>query len=124
MTATPTTGMTPENFRWAQELVDERDPRAALQILEPVLDQEQDNVAVLLLAARAYFTALQLGKAEKILRRVIELDPNEAWALHALGRTLERAGRPEESGPYFRLAAAMHPDPDYVLAAARYAPAE
>jgi Flp pilus assembly protein TadD len=117
---TQATGMTVENYRWAQELVDARDPLGALKLIEPHLEGEQDNVAVQLLAARAYFGSAQLRRAEETLRRVVELDPRDAWALHALGRTLERSGRAAEAGPYFRLAAAMCPEPEYVTAAWRY----
>jgi Flp pilus assembly protein TadD len=115
--------MTVENFRWAQELVDARDPLGALKLVEPHLADEADNLAVQQLAARAYFGSAQLGRAEDTLRRVIELDPRDAWALHALGRTLERSGRAAEAGPYFRLAAAMCPEPEYVTAAWRHTPA-
>ncbi|MEU8133136.1 tetratricopeptide repeat protein [Streptodolium elevatio] len=120
---TQMSGMTVENYRWAQELVDARDPLGALKLIEPSLEAEQDNLSVQLLAARAYFGSAQLRHAEATLRRVIELDPRDAWALHALGRTLERAGRGAEAGPYFRLAAAMCPEPEYVTAAWRYMPA-
>jgi Flp pilus assembly protein TadD len=118
----PTTGMTVENYRWAQELVDARDPLGALRLIEPTLDAERDNVAVQLLAARAYFGSAQLGRAEATLRRVVELDPGDAWALHALGRTLERSGRGAEAAPYLRLAAAMCPEPEYLTAAWRHMP--
>lgn len=112
--------LTLENYRVAEELVDRRDPLGALRLLEPVLDDERDNVAVWQLAGRAYFVSLQLRRAEAVLRRVIELDPCDAWATHALGRTLERAGRDTEAVPYLRLAAAMNPEPEYVEAAAKY----
>lgn len=120
---TQMSGMTVENYRWAQELVDARDPLGALKLIEPVLEAERDNLSVQLLAARAYFGSAQLRRAEATLRRVVELDPRDAWALHALGRTLERAGRDAEAGRYFRLAAAMCPEPEYVTAAWRYTPA-
>ncbi|NUU24600.1 MAG: tetratricopeptide repeat protein, partial [Streptomycetaceae bacterium] len=94
-------GMTVENYRWAQELVDARDPLGALKLIEPALEAERGNVSVQQLAARAYFASAQLGRAEATLRRVIELDPRDAWALHAIGRTLERAARASEAGPYF-----------------------
>ncbi|WP_346011962.1 tetratricopeptide repeat protein [Streptomyces sp. SID3343] len=113
--------LTLENYRWAEELVERRDPLAALKVLEPVLDDEHDNVAVQLLAARAYFVSAQLRNAEETLRRVLDLDPCDAWATHALGRTLERAGRGTEAAPYLRLAAAMNPEPEYAEAAAKYA---
>ena len=113
--------LTLENYRVAEELVERRDPLGALRLLEPVLDDERDNVAVWQLAGRAYFLSLQLRRAEETLRRVIALDPCDTWATHALGRTLERAGRGAEAAPYLRLAAAMNPELEYVEAAARYA---
>jgi predicted Zn-dependent protease len=120
---TQMSGMTVENYRWAQELVDARDPLGALKLIEPHLEAERDNLSVQLLAAQAYFGSAQLRRAEATLRRVIDLDPRDAWALHALGRTLERAGRNDEAGPYLRLAAAMCPEPEYVTAAWRHTPA-
>lgn len=119
---TQMSGMTVETFRMAQGMLDARNPLGALKLLEPALPAEQDNVSVQQLAARAYFASAQLGRAEATLRRVVELDPRDAWALHALGRTLERAGRGDEAAPYFRLAAAMCPEPEYVTAAWRYTP--
>jgi predicted Zn-dependent protease len=113
--------LTLENYRRAEELVEQRDPLGALEVLEPALDDERGNVAVQLLAARAYFVSAQLRAAERTLRRVLALDPCDAWATHALGRTLERAGRAGEAAPYLRLAAAMNPEPEYAEAAARYA---
>lgn len=116
-----TVTLTLENYRVAEALVEWRDPLGALRLLEPVLEEERDNVAVQQLAGRAYFLSLQLRRAEETLRRVIELDPCDAWATHALGRTLERAGRGAEAAPFLRLAAAMNPEPEYTAAAARYA---
>jgi Flp pilus assembly protein TadD len=112
--------MTVENFRWANDLVEARDPLGALVLLEPALDESQDNLSVLQLAARAYFHSAQLGRAEATFGRILELDPSDHWARHALGRTLERAGKDEQAAPHLRLAAAMNPAPDYVAAAARY----
>ncbi len=112
--------LTLENYRRAEELVDRRDPLGALELLEPALDDERENVAVQLLAARAYFVSVQLRRAETTLRRVLALDPCDAWATHVLGRTLERAGRGDEAAPYLRLAAAMDPAPEYATAAAKY----
>jgi Flp pilus assembly protein TadD len=120
----PAPGLTAENFRWARELLDARDPLGALELLGPALDGGTGDLAVQLLAARAYYASAQLGRAEATLRRVVDLAPDDAWALHALGRTLERAGRPDEAAPYLRLAAAMCPEPEYVAAAARHAPQE
>lgn len=119
---TQMSAMTVESYRRAQQLVEARDPLGALKLIEPALDAERDNLSVQLLAARAYFGSAQLGRAEATLRRVIDLDPRDAWALHALGRTLERAGRASEAAPYLRLAAAMCPEPEYVTAAWRHMP--
>ncbi|OIV35577.1 hypothetical protein BIV57_20875 [Mangrovactinospora gilvigrisea] len=114
--------MTVENFRWAQDLLDARDPLGALILIEPALDEERDNLSVLQLAARAYFHSAQFRPAEEMFRRIVELDPTDYFAHHALGRTLERAGRDAEAAPHLRLAAAMHPEPEYLAAAARHTP--
>jgi hypothetical protein len=57
-----------------------------------------------LLVARAYFHCAQLGRAEAVLRRVIEEAPTDAYAHLLLGRTLQRAGRHDEAARPLALA--------------------
>ena len=102
-----------ERFRSAQRLLSSRHPHAALQVLEPLVADEPDSVAVLELAARASYDTGRLSRAEAFFRRVVELDPAHHYAHAGLGRTLSRAGRHSEALPHLRLATAMHPESWY-----------
>jgi Flp pilus assembly protein TadD len=102
-----------EAFRRAEALVAQRRPLDALAALAPVLDAEPDKPSVHLLAGRAYLGSAQLRRAEQAFLRVIELDPTDHYARFALGRTLQRLGRFPEAQTQLRIAAAMHPVPEY-----------
>ena len=102
-----------EAFRRAESLVAQRRPLDALVALAPVLDAEPDKPSVHLLAGRAYLGSAQLRRAEQAFLRVIELDPTDHYARFALGRTLQRLGRYPEAQTQLRIAAAMHPVPEY-----------
>ncbi|HET9141068.1 tetratricopeptide repeat protein [Actinophytocola sp.] len=102
-----------EAFRRAEALVAQRRPLDALAALAPVLDAEPDKPSVHLLAGRAYLGSAQLRRAEQAFLRVIELDPTDHYARFALGRTLQRLGRYPEAQTQLRIAAAMHPVPEY-----------
>jgi len=102
-----------EAFRRAEALVAQRRPLDALAALAPVLDAEPDKPSVHLLAGRAYLGSAQLWRAEQAFLRVIELDPTDHYARFALGRTLQRLGRFPEAQTQLRIAAAMHPVPEY-----------
>jgi Flp pilus assembly protein TadD len=71
------------------------------------------------LRAWAYLIRVQLGKAEEELRALVEDDPSDVWARHALGRALERQSRQAEALPHLRLAAVMSGDPVHVTAVSR-----
>jgi Flp pilus assembly protein TadD len=102
-----------EAFRMAESLVAQRRPLDALAALAPVLDAEPDKPSVHLLAGRAYLGSAQLRRAEQAFLRVIELDPTDHYARFALGRTLQRLGRYPEAQTQLRIAAVMHPVPEY-----------
>ncbi len=102
-----------ERYRAAERILTSGDPHSALQVLEPLLRDEPDTVAVLLLAARASFDSGQLERAEGLFRRVLERDPADHYAHAGLGRTLSRRSRHREALAHLRLAAAMFPEPWY-----------
>jgi Tfp pilus assembly protein PilF len=105
------------DFRAAELLLEARDPRGAVKLLEPVIAAHPENTAARLLRARAFFLAAQLRPAELEFQIVLEREPDNAFAHFALARTLERANRPTEAQRHFRLAAALDPRPDFVAAA-------
>lgn len=106
-------------YRTAFDLLARRAPAEALEVLEPALADEPDNTGLRTLRAWAYLMRAQLQKAEAELRRLVEENPSDDWAQHALGRCLERQSRYAEALPHLRLAAAMSGDPDHGLAALR-----
>ncbi|MGW1146316.1 tetratricopeptide repeat protein [Streptomyces sp. NPDC002454] len=116
-------GRSPEthviDYRAAERLLDARDPRGAVKLLDRVIAAHPENTAARLLRARAFFAAAQLRPAELEFTIVLEREPDNAFAHFALARTYERAGRPEQAVRHFRLAAALDPNPEY-LAAARF----
>ncbi|TJZ51063.1 tetratricopeptide repeat protein [Streptomyces piniterrae] len=105
------------DFRAAEHLLEARDPRGAIRLLDSVIAAHPENTAARLLRARAFFLAAQLRPAELEFQIVLEREPDNAFAHFALGRTLERANRPEEALRHFRLAAALEPRPDFIEAA-------
>ena len=82
-------------------------PAEAARILQGVVDAEPSNQAAVELLARAYFGAAQLGRAEEVLTRLVDLAPANAWARRALARTLERQSRPEDAVVHHRMADAL-----------------
>ncbi|MCD4535478.1 tetratricopeptide repeat protein [Nocardioides sp. cx-169] len=106
-------------YRTAYDLLSRRAPREALEVLEPALEVEPDNTGLRLLRAWAYLLRAQLRQAEQELLAVVERYPDDVWARHALGRSLERQSRLSEALPHLRLAAVMSGDPEHELAVLR-----
>ena len=105
-------------YRTAFDLLVNRAPKEALELIEPALAEEPDT-GLRALRAWAYLLRAQLRRAEADLDRLVEENPADDWAQHALGRCLERQGRYAEALPHLRLAAAMSGDLDHELAALR-----
>src|SRR3954468_20208962 len=80
-------------FRTAFDLLARRAPKEALEVLEPALEQEPGNTGLRTLRAWAYLMRAQLQRAESELTRLVEENPTDDWAQHALGRCLERQSR-------------------------------
>ncbi|PZG17375.1 DsbA family protein [Nonomuraea aridisoli] len=97
-------------LRHAESLLDQRDPLGALTLLRPLLDEHAGDRGVRMLAARAYFASAQLNRARTALESLVAESPDDSYARHLLGRTLQRQGRHEEAASHLTLAAAMTPD--------------
>lgn len=100
-----------EAFRYAEGLLDSRMPREALRMMRPVVAAEPDNAAAWELLGRAHFAAAHLQRAEEAFRRLIELEPSNAWAHTALGLSLDRQSRHAEGATQHRLAQALGAEP-------------
>ncbi|WP_026426156.1 tetratricopeptide repeat protein [Actinokineospora inagensis] len=94
-------------FDIGRRYLDGGDPSTAARHLTEAAAAEPANRAVLTELARAHFHSAALGKAEKVARTLVELDPTDTFALTLLGRTLARRGRHAQALPHLRLAAAM-----------------
>lgn len=105
--------------RLAWDLLGRRAPREALEVLDAALAQDERNVGLRTLRAWAYLMQARLGPAEAELRWLVETDPSDDWARHALGRSLERQSRYADALPHLRLAAAMTGDPEHETAVLR-----
>jgi predicted Zn-dependent protease len=88
-------------------------------VLEPALEEDPGNTGLRSLRAWAWMIRAQLGRAEAELRALVDENPSDDWAQHALGRVLERQGRGAEGLPHLRLAAAMSGDPEHEVAVLR-----
>ncbi len=104
---------TVQRYREAERLIEGRQPRAAIELLNPAVEAEPRSRSLLTLRAWAYFKAALLGPAEQDLRTIVDDEPTDVWARFALGRTLERQRRYGEALPHLRLAAAMSGDPEH-----------
>ncbi|WP_406675272.1 DsbA family protein [Nonomuraea sp. N2-4H] len=99
-----------ERLRHVESLLDQRDPLGALTLLRPLMEEHGGDRGVRMLAARAYFASAQLNRARTTLESLVEESPDDSYARHLLGRTLQRQGRHEEAASHLTLAAAMTPD--------------
>jgi predicted Zn-dependent protease len=113
-------GQGPESaYRVAYDLLAQRMPREALELIERALAEDPTNTGLRCLRAWAYMLRAQLQKAETELRDLIEETPDDIWSRHALGRVLERQSRLEEALPHLKMAAVMSGDIEHELAMLR-----
>lgn len=103
----------------AWELLEDRAPREALELLEPAIEAEPDATSLRMLRAWAYFMRAQYRRARPDLEFLIAADPTDVWALHTLGRSHERDSDPAGALAHLRLAAAMSDDPVHHAAVRR-----
>ena len=106
-------------YQTAYDLLSRRFPKEALELIEPALAEEPGNRSLRSLRAWAYLLRAQLGRATEELQGLVEEDPSDVWARHALGRALERQSRYEDALPHLKLAAVMSDDYDHHAAVYR-----
>jgi Flp pilus assembly protein TadD len=57
----------------------------------------------------AYFRIRRFAEAEEEFRVILELQPVDHYAHFALGRCLEKQGRPDEAVPHYKMATFFRP---------------
>jgi tetratricopeptide (TPR) repeat protein len=100
-------------YRQAWQLLQDRQPRRAIMLLEPAVEAEPASASLRTLRAWAYFQSAQLQRAQRDLETLVEDCPTDVWARFALGRVLERQSRYAEALPHLRLAAVMSGDAEH-----------
>lgn len=100
-------------YHLAWQLLQEREPRRAIALLDPAIDAEPESTSLRTLRAWAYFQSAQLQRAEADLACLVEECPTDVWARFALGRVLERQSKYTEALPHLRLAAVMSGDAEH-----------
>jgi Flp pilus assembly protein TadD len=107
-----TTTTTPFALRlaWARSLFDHGDFIAAATALDELVaelgtaDVLHDSTELRVLLARAYFGSAQLGRAESVLRDLVEKRPDDGYLHLLLGRTLQRQRRHDDARRHLTLA--------------------
>lgn len=107
-------------YRLGEDLLESRFPRDAARVLRRVVEEAPDNATGWELLGRACFAAALLAPAEEAFRRLVELEPTNAWARTALGLALNRQRRHDEGAVQHRIADALGGDGTR----ATFAPAE
>jgi len=97
----------------AEGLADRRDHAAAAKAFaELVEDAAREDVghgttALRTALARAYFGSAQLGRAEVVLRELVDESPDDGYLHLLLGRTLQRQRRHDDARRHLALAAVL-----------------
>ena len=94
-------------YRLAQDYLEAGNPREAVATLDYALRDLPEDRGLQRLQARALFAFASLGRAESLLRALLEDDPTDPELLALLARTLLRGGRRDEAMAVDRLLQAM-----------------
>jgi Flp pilus assembly protein TadD len=77
--------------------------------LEKAKKREPDKTSILEALGIAYFRIHRFAEAEQEFREILELRPIDHYAHFALGRCLEKQGKPEEAVSHYKLATFFRP---------------
>jgi Flp pilus assembly protein TadD len=97
--------------RLAQDYLEAGNPREAVATLDYALRDLPDDRGLQRLQAQALFAFASLGRAESLLRELLEDDPTDPELLVLLARTLQRRGQRDEAAAVHGLLRAMGLDP-------------
>jgi tetratricopeptide (TPR) repeat protein len=80
--------------------------------LEKAKRREPEKASIREALGIAYFRIRRFAEAEEEFRAIIELKPVDDYAHFALGRCLEKQGRPGEALGHYRMATIFRPQSD------------
>jgi Flp pilus assembly protein TadD len=78
--------------------------------LEKAKRREPEKASIREALGIAYFRIQRWNEAEAEFRKLLELSPTDDYAHYALGRVLEKQGRPREANGHYKLARSLRPD--------------
>jgi Flp pilus assembly protein TadD len=78
--------------------------------LEKAKKREPGKASIREALGIAYFRIRRFAEAEQEFRAMIDIKPVDDYAHFALGRCLEKQGRPEEAVAHYRLANVFRPE--------------
>jgi Flp pilus assembly protein TadD len=77
--------------------------------LEKAKRREPEKTSILEALGIAYFRIRRFAEAEQEFREILELRPIDHYAHFALGRCLEKQGRPDEAVSHYKMATFFRP---------------
>jgi Flp pilus assembly protein TadD len=80
--------------------------------LEKAKRREPSKASIREALGIAYFRIRRFAEAEEEFRAVLEISPVDDYAHFALGRCLEKQGRPTEAAGHYKLARSLRPGRD------------
>ena len=98
-----------ELFRQGREHMAAGMNAQATVALEKAKRREPDKTSILEALGIAYFRIRRFSEAEQEFRDILELKPVDHYAHFALGRCLEKQGRPEEAVSHYKMATFFRP---------------
>jgi Flp pilus assembly protein TadD len=81
--------------------------------LEKAKRREPNKASIREALGIAYFRIQRYKEAESEFRKVLELSPADDYAHYALGRCLEKQGRPAEANGHYKLASSLRPGSEH-----------
>ena len=84
-------------------------PAQATVALEKAKKREPDKASIREALGIAYFRIRRWDAAEEEFRACLEIAPTNDYAHYALGRCLEKLGRPREANGHYKLARSLRP---------------
>ena len=102
-------GDTYDLFQQGREHLRKGMPAQATVSLEKAKKREPDKASIREALGIAYFRLQRWEDAEGEFRAMLELAPVDDYAHYALGRCLEKQGRPDEAVGHYRMASFFRP---------------
>ena len=96
-------------FRKGQEHLRKGRAAQATVSLEKAKRMEPEKASIREALGIAYFRIQRWDEAEAEFRKVLELSPTDDYAHYALGRVLEKQGKPQEANGHYKLARSLRP---------------